>query len=93
MAETESKTQGASTGAAEVSLLDDILAETKLKPSDDAYNVARRGVTAFITELLAPGREVDRVDKSLVDAMIAELDARMSAQVNEVIHQAQFQKL
>lgn len=93
MAETESKTQGASTGAAEISLLDDILAETKLKPSDDAYNVARRGVTAFITELLAPGREVDRVDKSLVDAMIAELDARMSAQVNEVLHRPEFQKL
>src|SRR5215470_11599533 len=95
MAETEMKPEGnaAGAGAAQVSLLDDILAETKLKPSDDAYNVARRGVTAFITELLAPGREIERVDKSLVDAMIAELDARMSAQVNEIIHQAGFQKL
>ena len=93
MADTETKPEGAAKAAAEVSLLDDILAETKLKPSDDAYNVARRGVTAFITELLAPGREIDRVDKSLVDAMIAELDARMSAQVNEILHQAAFQKL
>jgi type VI secretion system protein ImpC len=93
MADPETKPEAAAKAVAEVSLLDDILAETKLKPSDDAYNVARRGVTAFITELLAPGREIDRVDKSLVDAMIAELDARMSAQVNEILHQAPFQKL
>ncbi len=75
------------------SLLDDILAETKLKPSDDAYDVAKRGVTAFITELLAPGRAIERVDKALVDAMIAEIDARMSAQVNEILHHPAFQKL
>src|SRR6185503_16510250 len=87
MADTTTETSGAGAKATEVSLLDDILSETKLKPSDDAYDVAKRGVTAFITELLAPGRAIERVDKSLVDAMIAELDARMSAQVNEILHQ------
>ena len=93
MADTKTETSGAGAKATEVSLLDDILSETKLKPSDDAYDVAKRGVTAFITELLAPGRAIERVDKSLVDAMIAELDARMSAQVNEILHQPEFQKL
>jgi type VI secretion system protein ImpC len=93
MADTKTETSGAGAKATEVSLLDDILSETKLKPSDDAYDVAKRGVTAFITELLAPGRAIERVDKSLVDAMIAELDARMSAQVNEILHQPAFQKL
>src|SRR5208283_1701716 len=90
------KTEAAPAGAkaqAEGSLLDDILAETRLKPSDDAYAIARQGVTAFITELLAPGRNLERVDKAAVDAMIAELDARMSAQVNEILHQPAFQKL
>src|SRR5271165_224572 len=77
----------------EGSLLDSILAETRLKPSDDAYAVAKQGVTAFITGLLAPGRSLDRVDKAVVDAMIAELDARMSAQVNVIMHQPAFQKL
>jgi type VI secretion system protein ImpC len=90
------KTEAAASTAkpqAEGSLLEDILAETRLKPSDDAYAVAKQGVTAFITELLAPGRSLDRVDKAVVDAMIAELDARMSAQVNEILHQPAFQKL
>ena len=93
MADTKTDPSGAGAKATEVSLLDDILAETKLKPSDDVYDVAKRGVTAFITELLAPGKAIERVDKSLVDAMIAELDARMSAQVNEILHKPEFQKL
>src|SRR4051794_16633241 len=75
------------------SLLDEILSETKLKPSDDGYDVAKRGVQAFVTQMLVPGRSGDKVDKSLVDAMIADIDARLSAQVNEILHAPEFQKL
>ena len=46
MAETKTETSGAGAKATEVSLLDDILAETKLKPSDDAYDVELRLVNA-----------------------------------------------
>ena len=38
------------------SLLDEILAETKFNPADASYDVAKKGVQAFITELLAPNR-------------------------------------
>jgi type VI secretion system protein ImpC len=76
-----------------LSLLDEILAESKLKPSDDGYDVARRGVQALITELLAPNRVQERVDKNVVDAMIAEIDQRLSRQVNEILHQPEFQAL
>src|SRR5690242_3378724 len=75
------------------SLLDEILSEAKLKPKDEGYDVARRGVQAFITEMLAPDRAEERVDKALVDAMIAEIDQRLSAQVNEILHNEQFQTL
>jgi type VI secretion system protein ImpC len=75
------------------SLLDEILAETKMQPGDEAYEVAKAGVQAFIAELVQPKREGEKVDKALVDAMIAEIDAKLSRQVDEILHHAEFQKL
>src|SRR4051794_22565700 len=91
---TQTQTQNAA-GAAAVSpsLLDEILSEAKIKPKDEGYDVARRGVEAFITEMLAPNRSEERVDKALVDAMIAEVDRRLTAQVNEIMHHQEVQKL
>lgn len=75
------------------SLLDEILSEAKIKPKDEGYDIARRGVEAFIAEMLAPQRAEERVDKALVDAMIAEIDRRLSSQVNEILHHPDVQKL
>ena len=36
------------------SILDDIITQTRLTPEDEAYGIARRGVAAFIEELLKP---------------------------------------
>jgi len=78
---------------ADGTLLDTILAEAKLKPRDEGYDVARQGVQAFITEMLAPNRSQERIDQSLVDAMVAEIDRRLSAQVNEILHHPAFQSM
>jgi len=91
--EAKAATAAATTVESQGSLLDEILAETKMKPSDDGYDVARKGVQAFIAEMLAPGRSAERVDKALVDAMIAEVDQRLSAQVNEILHHPKVQAL
>jgi len=90
---TETKTEGKAAAAQEGSLLDEILAETKIKPTDEAYAIARKGVSAFMAEMLAPSRAAEKVDRSAVDAMIAELDRRLSAQVNEILHHPEVQKL
>src|SRR5512138_3385890 len=79
--------------AQEGSLLDQLLGETKIKPTDDGYDVARRGVAAFIAEMLAPQKASEKVEKAAVDAMIAELDKKLSAQVNEILHAPPVQKL
>lgn len=90
----EQKTSAASsTTQKEGSLLDEILAETKLKSTDDAYQITKRGVQAFVADLLSHNRSQERIDKSLVDGMIAELDRRLSAQVNEILHAPAVQKL
>ncbi|HRI67657.1 MAG TPA: type VI secretion system contractile sheath large subunit, partial [Polyangium sp.] len=75
------------------SLLDEILAETKMTPGDEGYEVAKKGVQAFIAELIAPKREGEKVDKALVDALIAEIDAKLSRQIDEILHHPTFQKL
>ncbi|RLB65085.1 MAG: type VI secretion system contractile sheath large subunit [Deltaproteobacteria bacterium] len=75
------------------SLLDEILAETKMSPGDEGYEVAKAGVQAFIAELVQPKREGEKVDKALVDAMIAEIDHKLSRQIDEIVHNDAFQKL
>ena len=75
----------------EESLLDSIISTTKYKPTDESYAVARRGLEAFIKELV--GKEGVRVHQSVINQMISELDGRMSRQINEILHHPEVQKL
>ena len=77
----------------EESLLDGIIQETKLQPSDEGYDVAKRGVEAFLSELLTPKMAEEKVDKQLVDRLIAEIDTKLSGQMDEVLHHEEFQQL
>ncbi len=79
--------------AEEVSLIDQIMQETRLKPADDGYETAKKGVEAFIGDLLTPSRKGEKVEQKVVDNMIAEIDKRIGQQVDEVIHHEDFQKL
>jgi len=95
MAEEQQQEGGATTTVSDGgSLLDQILAEAKVTPADtDTYAIARQGITAFITEVLTSSDKHRRIDKATVDVMIAELDSRMSAQINVILHNPQLQKL
>jgi type VI secretion system protein ImpC len=75
------------------SLIDQIMQETRLKPVDEGYETARRGVQAFIGDLLEPQRKGEKVEQKVVDDMIAEIDKRISQQVDEIIHHEEFQKI
>ena len=93
---SEEQMQGggaAATTTTEGSLLDEILSETKMKPSDDGYDIARKGVQAFIAELLAPAHASEKVDKAFADALIAEIDQKISKQLDVILHNAKFQTL
>jgi type VI secretion system protein ImpC len=92
MAEQKAAAGAAAETTTEGSLLDDILGETQLKPQDEGYEVTRKGVQAFITELLAPGRK-EKVDRAFADALIAEIDGKISKQLDAILHNPDFQKL
>jgi type VI secretion system protein ImpC len=93
MAEAEKKAEAGAAAAQSGSLLDEIMVQTKLKPSDEGYEVAKKGVQAFIAQLLAPAGKDQKADKKLVDGMIAEIDAKVSRQLDAVLHHPTFQKL
>lgn len=79
--------------ATDESILDRIIAETRLSPEDEAYGIARRGVSAFIEELLKPHNQQQPVKKAMVDRMIAEIDSKLSQQMDEILHHPSFQAL
>ncbi|MBT3197049.1 MAG: type VI secretion system contractile sheath large subunit, partial [Gammaproteobacteria bacterium] len=85
--------ESTATEASSFSLLDEVMQETTMRPEDGAYQLARRGVEAFIRGMLEPSRAEEKVHKRLVDEMITELDAKISAQVDEVLHHEKFQQL
>jgi len=76
-----------------VSLLEEITQATKLKPADEAYGMAKKGVEALIAQLIEPGKGVDKVTKAVVDEMIAEIDKKVGLQVDAIMHHEDFQKL
>jgi type VI secretion system protein ImpC len=94
MAEEQEKATAPSAEAVEeVSILDEIVNATKLKPSDEAYDVTKKGVEALIAQLLEPGRVVPKISKAVVDDMIAEIDKKLSLQLDAILHHPEVQKL
>jgi type VI secretion system protein ImpC len=77
---------------AEGSLLASILEETDVKKTDqDAYAQASAGMKALLAELLPkPGA---KADKAAIDMMISMLDGKLSGQIDEILHNEQFQRL
>jgi type VI secretion system protein ImpC len=96
MAEENAKQAEAAAGAAEggeLSLLDELVQATRIKPDDAAYSITKQGLQAFIGQLLEPQTSIERVTQSQVDEMINALDQKLCAQVDAVLHNSDFQKL
>ncbi|MCH4875322.1 type VI secretion system contractile sheath large subunit [Pseudomonas sp. TMW22091] len=75
------------------SLLDQLLANTLMNPAQEGYAVAKQGVAAFISEILHNGDHDQPVNKFRVDQMITEIDRALSQQMDQILHQPQFQQL
>jgi type VI secretion system protein ImpC len=93
MSETQSTAAGAAATTESENLLDMVLTETRLRPSDEGYDAAKKGVAAFLAELVKPANAGEKINSAAVDRMIATIDTTMSAQLNEIMHTPEFQKL
>jgi type VI secretion system protein ImpC len=94
MAEEKEQVQaGQEQTTSEVSLLDEIVTATKLKPTDDSYSLAKKGVEALIAQLIEPGKKIEKISKAVVDDMIAEVDEKLSRQIDAILHHPKVQEL
>ena len=93
MSEAEKQAAAAQGGTTEGSLLGDIMQATKMAPSDEGYDVAKKGISAFISEMLKPTHAKEKADKSSIDLMIAEIDQKLSAQLDQILHNKSFQQI
>ena len=87
--EQEVKTEG----QAGLNLIDQIMTRTRLEPNKKDYSIAERGVAEFIAEMLKSDNKAEVINKHLVDAMIAELDKKMSLQIDAILHNEKIQEL
>ena len=91
--ETEKSVAAAGKTVEQPSLLEEIVQATKIKPTDEAYAITKRGVEALISQLLEPGKEAVKVSKAALDEMLAEVDKKLSLQVDAVLHHPDFHKM
>lgn len=94
MSEEQKQQAGAAqAGDGVASLLDQLVETARIKPGDEAYSITRQGIEAFMSQLLEPQRANERVTQATVDDMIADLDKKLCAQVDAILHDKQYQKL
>ncbi|MEJ2043841.1 MAG: type VI secretion system contractile sheath large subunit [Reinekea sp.] len=67
-------------------LLDEIMSHTRMVPSEETYDIAKRGVAAFIEDIIRSKQTGEPVNKALVDKMLVELDKKISAQMDAILH-------
>lgn len=78
-------------------LVDELLACGRLASNHEQASLARQGIQALAQEVaqtLAQSPSTKpKIDKSAIDAIIARIDETLSAQINEILHDPQFQAL
>ncbi|HEX3869095.1 MAG TPA: type VI secretion system contractile sheath large subunit, partial [Pirellulales bacterium] len=84
----------AATAAGQASLLDSVVDAT-LKPgaADESRNRIREEVQAFVEQLIDPSFVVAKDTEKTISLRIAEIDRLLSSQLNEIMHNPEFQKL
>jgi type VI secretion system protein ImpC len=75
------------------SLLDSIVSEMKMRPAQEGYDEARSSVQALIGQLVGRRSAGERIDRKIIDVVIAEIDRRIGKQVDHILHSPEFQKI
>lgn len=93
MPEAQNQQQSLLAHAPATKSLIDAITDQTTKPGDESREQMSNAIGFFIEEMLRPKRKGQRVDKNMVDQMIAEYDEKLSRQVDQVMHSEEFQEL
>jgi type VI secretion system protein ImpC len=77
----------------EGSLLEKILKEGRLAPTDEERDVAKQWVEALVEQVVTHEMKVSADTEAMLNARIAAIDQALTNQLNEVMHAEAFQKL
>ena len=91
--ETQSQQQGALAETTELGLLDRIVDEGRLGRDTAARERGKDLVRNFVAEVLKGTVTIAPDTEAMINARIAQIDELLSAQLNEIMHQAEFQRL
>src|SRR6185503_8630534 len=95
MAEASAQNQqaAASTFSPELNLLDKIVEEGRMGRDAAAKERGKDLVKNFVTEVLKGTVTMNADTEAMINARIAQIDALVSTQLNEIMHHPDFQKL
>lgn len=90
--ETQAAAAAATTTASEASFLDQVVSATKPK-SDAQMERAKDLLQTFVKQLMSGQATVSKDVEKQINYWISEIDRLLSAQLNEIMHAEEFQKL
>ncbi|KTC80620.1 MULTISPECIES: type VI secretion system contractile sheath large subunit [Legionella] len=73
--------------------LKELFAGTNITEDEEQYALTQKGLLAFIDNIIENKRTDETVTPALVDDVIAILDKQLSVQMDEILHNSEFQKL
>lgn len=92
MAETQQETQAAS-ATMEVNEFSSLLNKNFKPQTDGAKKEVEAAVRTLAQQALASSKLISRDVVETINAMVAEIDRKMSEQINQILHHEEFQKL
>jgi len=75
------------------SLLDQIITETRIGRDDEQREKSRQQITTLVEEVMKGTLRVSKDIEATINARIADIDALLTKQLNEIMHHQDFQKL
>ncbi|MFW5443459.1 MAG: type VI secretion system contractile sheath large subunit [Methylococcaceae bacterium] len=77
----------------DLGLLEQIMSNTRMNPEEEEYSIAKKGLAEFISGMMESKDQDLHVNKAIIDQMVAELDQKISKQVDEILHNDEVQQL
>ncbi|HEV2854758.1 MAG TPA: type VI secretion system contractile sheath large subunit [Thermoanaerobaculia bacterium] len=85
--------EGAAAAVTELTLLDRIIQDGKMARDESQQAYARDLVGEFVNQILDEGMTVSKDTVASIEARVAQIDQLLSEQLNEILHDEEFQRL
>jgi type VI secretion system protein ImpC len=96
MAEANEQAQAAPAASVteqQTSLLDQVISETRIGRDEEQREQSRREIVTLVEEVMKGTVRVSKDVEASINARIGDIDALISKQLNEIMHNSAFQKL